>query len=63
MPVQEGFLAIPYTSVEADEFEQIAANGIELLSAKDLQFRLDRWKAYAEGLMSAMEEMIVITKG
>jgi len=61
MPVQEGFLAIPYNSVETDEFEQIVADNIELLSADELQFRLDRWKAYAEGLMGAMEDMIAIT--
>jgi len=62
MPVHEGFLAIPYNEVEADECEQIVAEGIELLSAAELQFRLERWEAYAKGLRSAMKEMIAITK-
>jgi len=62
MPVQEGFLAIPYNSVEADEFEQIIADGIDLLSVKKLQFRLDRYRDYAMGLMSAMEDMIACTE-
>ena len=63
MPVQEGFLAIPYNAVEADECEQIVAESIELLSAAELQFRLERWEAYANGLRSAMKEMIAITNG
>ena len=62
MPVQEGFLAIPYNAVEADECEQIVAESIELLSAEELRERLDRYRSYAEGLMSAMEEMIAIAK-
>lgn len=62
MPVQEGFLSIPYNEVACDEFEQIAADGIELLSAVELQCRLDRYRAYAVELMGAMKDMIVITK-
>jgi len=62
MPVREGFLSIPYNEVEVDEFEQIVADNIELLSAEDLQFRLERYRAYAVEMMSAMEDMIAIAK-
>jgi len=61
MPVQEGFLSIPYTSVEVDEAEEIVSEDIALLSAEEMQFRLDRYRDYAVELMSAMEEMIAIT--
>ena len=62
MPVQEGILSVPYDEVEVDEFEIIATDSIELLSAEELRERLDRYRSYAEGLMSAMEEMIAIAK-
>jgi len=60
VPVQEGILSVPYNEVDADEFEIIITDSIELLSAEELRDRLDRYRSYAEGLMNAMEEMIVI---
>ena len=62
MPVQEGFLSIPYDSVESDDFEIIVVDNIILLGADDLEILLRDYRAYAEGLMNAMEEMIAIAK-
>ena len=62
MPVQEGFLSLPYDSVESDSFEIIAADKAVLLDVESLQFLLKEYRSYAEGLMGAMEEMIAIVK-
>ena len=62
VPVQEGFLSLPYDSVESDDFEVVVADNAELLSSEDLQTLLGLYRSYAEDLMSAMEEMITIAK-
>jgi hypothetical protein len=62
VPVQEGFLSIPYDSVDSDDFEALVADSAELLSADDLQALLGLYRSYAEDMMNAMEEMIVIAK-
>ena len=62
VPVQEGFLSIPYDSVDSEDFEVLIADSAELLSADDLQALLGLYRSYAEELMNAMEEMIAITK-
>jgi len=62
MPVQEGFLSLPYDSVESDEFEIIVADNATLLDAENLQFLLQEYRTYAEALMGAMEEMIAIAE-
>ena len=62
MPVQEGILGVPYNEVEADAFEVIVTDGIALLSAEDLRERLTAYRSFAEGLMNAMEDMIIFAR-
>jgi len=62
VPVQEGFLSVPYDSVDIDDFESLVADNVSLLDADDLQTLLGLYRSYAEDLMSAMEEMITIAK-
>lgn len=62
MPVREGFLSVPYDSVDSDDFEIIATDPITLLSAENLQFLLKEYRSYAKGLMKAMKKMVAITK-
>ena len=62
VPVQEGFLSVPYDSVNSDDFELLVADSAELLSADDLQALLELYRSYVEALMGAMEEMIAIAK-
>jgi len=62
VPVQEGFLSLPYDSVQSDDFEVIVTDSAELLSAEDLHTLLGLYRSYAEELMGAMEEMIAIVK-
>jgi len=62
VPVQEGFLSVPYDSVDSDDFEIIVADNIALLSAENLQYLLEEYRIYAEALMNAMAEMIAIAK-
>jgi len=62
VPVQEGFLSVPYDEVECDECEILVVASAELLSADDLQTLLELYRSYVEALMDAMEEMIAIAK-
>ena len=62
MPAKEGFLSIPYNAVYIDEPEQIIVENVTLLTAEELQHRLEHYRAYATKIISAMEEMITITK-
>jgi len=62
VPVQEGFLSVPYDSVDSDDFEIIVTDNIILLSADDLHTLLDLYRSYAMDLMRAMDEMIAIAK-
>lgn len=60
MPVREGFLGIPYDAVSFDGFETLVADEVFLLSARELQTLLNDYRAYARGLMAALEDMISI---
>jgi len=62
VPVREGFLNLPYNSLDEEECEVFVLENAYLMSAEDLALFLDQWQSYSDGLMGAMSEMIAIMK-
>jgi len=62
VPVREGFLSLPYDSVESDAYEIIVADSAALLCAEDLQTLQELYRSYVEALLGTMDEMIAIAK-
>ena len=62
LPVQEGFLCIPYGHVDVDDHELFDIENTYMLDAETAEVMLDEWKTYANGLAGAMEDMIRILK-
>ena len=62
VPVQEGFLALPYDEVDREDYEIMIVDDAELLDADSLQNFIDDWQTYSEDLVGAMRDMIRILK-
>jgi len=51
--VKEGFLSLPYNSVETDIYEIFQAEHAAILDEEHIQFLIDEWKRYSDDLLSA----------
>ena len=62
MPVREGFLGLPYTSIDEGDFEIIDLASISLLDEDTLRHLLGEHATYSDALRKALREMILIAK-
>jgi hypothetical protein len=62
MPVQEGFLCLPYDVVDAQDHELLELDRAFLLDAETAEALLSEWNRYAAGLSGAMTDMIRILR-
>ena len=61
--VQEGFLHLPYNTVEKDDREIFELDGAALLDADALQFCIDLWEPFSADLLSALKDMQRVLRG
>jgi hypothetical protein len=61
--VREGFLHLPYNIIDRDDREIFDLDGAALLDADAFQFCIDLWKPFSDDLLSAMTDMLRITRG
>lgn len=57
LPVQEGFLWLPYDEVDSETYEQYLLDDASLLTAAEVQSLLKELKAYSGGLCAALEDV------
>ena len=57
VPVQEGFLFLPYNCVYEREGSRYQLRGAELLSAENIRTLQNECRTYVEGLLSALGDM------
>jgi hypothetical protein len=60
LPVREGFLCLPYDTVEAQDHELLELNRAFMLDAETAQNLLEEWDSYATALSGAMRDMVRI---
>jgi len=62
MPVQEGFLQLPFVQVDSRHYDVIAMELVELLDMETLQSLLKAWVTSSNNLRGALEDMILIER-
>jgi len=61
--VKEGFLSLPYDSVDRDDGELLELNDAAMFNADDIQFFIDDWRSFSDDLLGAMTDMLRILSG
>jgi len=56
IPVQEGFLSIPYDETDAQEYELLTLEGAGLMDEDELALFCNDLKSYTDAFCSAMED-------
>ena len=57
LPVQEGFLWLPYDEVDSETYEQYVLDDASLLTAAEAATLLKELRAYMEGSFAALEDI------
>lgn len=57
LPVQEGFLALPYDEVDSESYEQFVLENAELLTADIVAVLEQELRAYTDELFDALSDM------
>lgn len=57
VPVQEGFLNLPYNALDEEEYELFVLEHVHTMDAEEFGFRMEEWKSYSNGLLNAMHDM------
>ena len=57
VPVKEGFISLPYDSVDKHDGELLELGEAALLSADAMQFFIEDWLSFSDDLLSAMRDM------
>ena len=57
LPVQEGFLALPYDEVDSETYEQFVLENAALLTADMVTVLEQELRAYTEGLFRVLADM------
>lgn len=60
IPVQEGFLSIPYDEIEAQEYELLILEGAGLMDEDEMTFFRNDLKSYTDAFCSAMDDAVSI---
>ncbi len=60
IPVQEGFLSIPYDETDAQEYELLTLEGAGLMDEDELMFFSNDLRSYTDSFCSAMEDAVSI---
>ena len=61
--VKEGFLCLPYNSVETDIYEVFQAEHAALLDGELLKYFIVQWNTFSADLLGALGDMLSITQG
>ena len=62
LPVQEGFLSIPYNYIVAKQWELLILKDAKLLDMESLQQLIDDFKKYSSDLLGALNNMKKIVR-
>jgi hypothetical protein len=62
LPVQEGFLHLPYNEVDAQRHELLDLDRASMLNADDVKAMLDEWRSYSDAFVGALTDMASILK-
>lgn len=60
IPVQEGFLSIPYDEMDAQEYELLTLEGAGLMDEDELMFFSNDLRSYTDSFCSAMDDAVRI---
>jgi len=58
--IKEGFLSLPYDSVEREDGELLELSGAALFDKDAIQCFIDDWRLFSEDLLNAMSDMLHI---
>jgi len=58
VPVQEGFLSIPFNEMTIDDYEILDLEEARLMTAEELQFLFENWIDFSAGLTIVLREML-----
>jgi len=58
LPVQEGFLSIPFNEMTADDYEILDLDEARLMTAEELQYLFENWVDFSAGLTIVLREML-----
>jgi len=61
--VKEGFLSVPYESINRDDGELLELNAAATFDADDIQFFINDWRSFSDDLLRAMSDMLRILSG
>lgn len=61
--VKEGFISLPYDSVDREDGEFLELDDAVMFTADDMQFFLDDWRSFSDDLLFAMTDMLHILRG
>ena len=54
---REGFLSVPYDSVDCNDGELLKLSDATMFDADDFEFFIKDWRSFSEDLVSAMSDM------
>ena len=61
--VREGFICLPYDSVDREDGELLILDDAAMLDTDCLQFFIDDWRSFSDDLLCAMTDMLRILSG
>lgn len=58
--VQEGFISLPYTAADTDDYELLELDDASMFDADAMEIFIDDWRSYSDDLLATMTDMLRI---
>jgi hypothetical protein len=63
VPVREGFISLPFDIVDKDDYELLELDDATVFNDEALQYFIDDWTLFSDDLLSAMKDILRVTRG
>ena len=63
VPVKEGFVSLPYDAIDNEDGELLELDEAAMFDCDAMQFLIDDWRSFSDGLTNAMTDMLHILRG
>jgi hypothetical protein len=63
VPVREGFISLPFDIVDKEDYELLELDDAAMFDDEALQYFIDDWTLFSDDLLSAMKDILRVTRG
>ena len=63
VPVNEGFISLPFSVVDATDYELLELDDAAMFDEDAMQIFIDDWRMFSDDLMTAMTDMLRVLRG